>query len=139
MGITLIFLAIIAIGIILYIIGAHYWGSVDIIGITLAMLGGIALAMALLAIILIQFLGPNEIIGYEQAKAKIEIAQRNELLTGEERSSAIDSSIKWNTDIKQAQLWGNNFFTSWFVYYPIAVLPQFDIEKINKANTRISQ
>jgi len=111
-----------------------YWKFLrDNTGIPLV-LGVAGLSLCLCGVGLVYMQGQDNLIHYEQDKAKIGAAVSNINLTGEERLSAIDLAISDNAVILRNRRWYRNPIIGWFNSSAIAQLPLFDITRIPAAS-----
>lgn len=137
----LIYISFVVLLVVLICLAKHFDSDIGVLGMmyffAVFFLGAITLILTI-GVIGTQVCGPGEIAKYKVQVLQVEAASNNPKLTDSERVAAIKLAIEINSDIVKTKVYGNNIWTSWFVYRPYGDLPMVDISKIQLVNQNIS-
>ncbi len=133
MGLILVFGILLVVGVIVIARDGDFYS----LGVTLTVVFGTALAIALVAMIVIQADQPRMIAAYEQDKAYIEASMTNDSLTDTERSKVMELMLQDNLIITGNKVYRDNFFLGWFNQYQVGDLKLFDFTEVQKAKLQV--
>lgn len=114
MILTLIFVAVLVIGIVLVVLEDWLSEGLMYLGVTLTGVSGIALICMVTFIAFVPSNFERDKITYDVEVSYLESVKNNTQMTGAERIQTLNEIVDINADILQTRVWGENPWVNWF-------------------------
>lgn len=114
MILTLLFVAVLVIGIVLVVLGSWYADWLGYLGISLIGIAGIPVICMVVFIAFVPSNFQRDKITYDVEVSYLESVKNNTQMTGAERIQTLNEIADINADIMQTRVWGENPWVNWF-------------------------